>query len=272
MAQWHLSEREWKTLSPFLRIASLAGIRRYPGRPRKTDDRLPAEACLFRFFHSLAPVNRAFGWNQIPKSLGVSPATANRRFREWTGSGAWTRFWSALQELRSRPVVVLPVRSPVLAAVAELQRAFSFLNMRLFGNALPARILLTIESLRRPRVLGMFSPLYESGHIAVAFRTIKAGPLEVLHTLIHEMVHFRNHVAKLPDVHNHYHNRHFRDAAAAAGLICTWEPNRGYGSTRLARRARQAISSLGLKRQLFRWTILSGSRKYTRGIARLTVG
>ena len=30
----------------------------------------------------------------------VYPSTANRRFREWTASGAWSRFWQAVLDLR----------------------------------------------------------------------------------------------------------------------------------------------------------------------------
>lgn len=259
MRSWRLTNAEWKKLAPLLEGAASpkTGQGRPRGRPRSTDLRALAQACLFRSFHSLAPSYHAFGWNDIPKSLGVSPATANRRFREWTESGAWTRFWGELQKLRSVRSVPRPIESPVLPAIIELQRAYSFFNLRLFGNVLPSRVAITIEQMRSPRSgHGTFAALNCYCHVAIAFRCLRAGPMEVLHTLIHEMVHCRNHIVGVPDVHIRYHNRHFRDSAALAGLRCRWVTNYGYGVTELGPLARSAIRALKPNFSVFRWAIL----------------
>lgn len=267
MAKWHLTNAEWKALAPILdrAITPKDQRRRGRGRPRSTDVRALAEACLFRFFHSLAPAYRAFGWNELPKALGVSPATANRRFREWTDSGAWYRFWDGLQRLRLGSGRFLTVESPVLPAITELHRAYAFFNRQLFENLLPSKVIITIEQMQRPRgIRGFFSPLNRYGHIALAFRSIKRGATGILHTLIHEMVHYRNHVVGIPDCHGRYHNRHFRDAAALAGLRCRWVPNHGYGVTSQGPRARFAIESLKPNKEVFRWTMLRSQRSSVR--------
>jgi hypothetical protein len=157
------------------------------------------------------------------------------------------------------------VESPVLPAITELQRAYSFFNLELFDNALPSMVIITIEHIRRSRRLhGYFSPLDRYGHISVTFRCIEAGPMEVLHTLIHEMVHFRNHVVGLPDVYNRYHNRHFRDTAVLAGLRCDLVPNHGYGVTKLGPKAQSVIKAFEPNTDVFRWPMLRNSRSSVR--------
>ena len=202
----------------------------------------------------MGPCYRSFGWNELPRDFGVSPATANRRFREWTRTGAWNRFWDGLARLRPAMTMPRTTKSRTVTVLIELQRAYNVFNAWLFNNSLPPTVVITVEWLRHKRyVQGYFHPLPPHGHIAVAFRTLEQGPRAVLHTLLHEMVHLRNHVVGLPDVHGRYHNRHFRDTAALAGLTCTRENNIGYGDTGLGRRAKSAIKKLRPVRRAYRW-------------------
>ena len=83
---------------------------------------------------------------------------------------------------------------------------------------------------------------------------LERGPDEALGTLLHEMVHYRNDRCDLVDCTNHgfYHNRHFRDAAVLAGLVCAERDSyHGYGITGLGDRARQAIKLMHPKSVLF---------------------
>jgi transposase len=230
-SQWTLTDREWKTLSPLLlnRAERPKNVKR--GRPRTSDDLAAANACLYRYYHSNAPTYRAFGWNQIPRWLGVSPATANRRFREWNQSGAWKRFFDGVLSFRGmRPVTPRRFNSILIPALVELERAYAFLNAHLFQNKLPARVIITITC--RSRRLGFFSPSRHSKihWIVIDHATLRRGMHEILHTLLHEMVHLRNHCAGVPDCHKGYHNRHFRDTARLVGLDCL-ESSRGYAHT-----------------------------------------
>ena len=232
---WRLSHTEWARLSPLL-----ARERTTRGRPRELDDRHAAQACLFRYHHSLAPRYRAFGWNQLPKTIGVSPATANRRFREWNKSGAWVRFWKKLNQLRNGTLKIESPRSPVKAILQELERAYAFFNARLFDNVLPLDVIITIEP--SGTFLGQCRTDKAGRHwIAISTGAVASGTEETLHTILHEMVHLRNRRLGIPDCHRGYHNRHFRDAAALVGLGCK-QGRLGYAQTIVGRQARIAFA------------------------------
>jgi len=230
---WKLDDKEWGLLSPILATTRQNS---QGGRPRSVDDRRAAEACLFRHYRSLAPNYRAFGWNELPKSIKVSPATANRRFREWSQSGAWVKFWHALQKLRAGRQ---PLQS-VQTLIGELERAYAFFNVHCFESALPMDVLITVERLQKCQ--GLFrADRNGRGWIAISTRVLNRGAEEPLHTLLHEMVHLRNRVVGLPDCHRGHHNRHFRDTAALVGLDCQSGPH-GYAQTVPTRHARKVFA------------------------------
>src|SRR4051812_23176781 len=97
MTDWELTEAEWEAVGGILDVPAPAG----PGRPRTGDERQVAAAVLYRHFHCLVERYRSFGWNRLPRRFGVSPSTANRRFREWTADGRWARFVHALLRVRA---------------------------------------------------------------------------------------------------------------------------------------------------------------------------
>lgn len=264
---WKITDEEWAEVNRFLPALPRPGRR---GRPRIVDVRPIAEACLYRSFHSLATGrNCCFDWNKLPADFGVSPSTANRRFREWNESGAWTEFWFALSLLREprkriRPRRVRrPTPYPVSDLLGEIQRAYHFFNNRLFGGSLPEEIAITV--IRGPgpgRSLGYFcGRSWRWGRdepvdlIAVSTLAIQRGPDAALETLIHEMVHLRNARLGLVDCTNRgvYHNRHYRDAAVLAGLACGGcDKNYGYGATSLGEEGRRAVDRLRPKASLFK--------------------
>jgi transposase len=53
------------------------------GRPR-VDDRACFEAIMYVMIAGIA-------WRHLPRELGVSPATAHRRLKEWERAGVWAR-------------------------------------------------------------------------------------------------------------------------------------------------------------------------------------
>ena len=255
MLSWKLTDREWQALAGIL-SAPVRKKHSSAGRPRLENDRQVAQACLYRYLHSHAKHYRAFGWNELPENLAVSPATANRRFREWNATGAWSRFYDGLTKLRAgggfarlNPV---PVRSPVKDIVAELERAFSFFNAYFFGNELPPKTTITVE--QHLRSLGCFSATGDHKAIAVSATSLGQGCEPTLAVLLHEMVHLRNHLVRLPDVYRKYHNRHYRDSAMLAGLECGQrDPIHGYMRTHLSKRGLKAVRKFRPKRSLFAW-------------------
>lgn len=272
MAAWHLTDQEWEQLQPLLAAPpSRRNARLRGGRPRLENDRRLAEACLFRHFHSLSEDYRAFGWNDLPKSLGVSSSTANRRFREWSEDGRWLRFWDRLMQLR-RPAAS-PARSrlrrrrgqlqPVQEVLQELERAYVYFNRRFFADTLTSDIALAIE---RPAIAcgGYFCSRHWRrgdelmGHITIATAVLGKGAAPVLAVLLHEMVHLRNDQYDIADCDpkSQYHNRHFRDVALLAGLECAARhPKRGYGKTMLGPRAVAAIHALRPDERAFDWSV-----------------
>jgi transposase len=271
MQAWQLTDAEWDTLGRMLADpeASVQG----PGRPRLENGREAAEACLYRHYHTLAESYRCFGWNALPTDLGVSPSTANRRFREWTASGAWERFWDGLMRLRHGPARTpnrrrrtarqCDKRFPVRAVLAELERAYEFFNEYFFGGTLPQEVAIALERQTSRRCRGYFCArlwrqgAHRLGHIALS--TSALGSAEAgLSVLLHEMVHLRNDQVGVSDCApgSQYHNRHFRDVAVLAGLQCAARDARfGYAETHLSERGRQAITLLHPQDDVFRWDV-----------------
>lgn len=244
---WKISAAEWRTCGPILATQATVIGR---GRPVSADDRAAAQACLYRFFRSDAPSYRAFGWNQLPRKMSVSPATANRRFRKWIANGAWNTFWSALMKHRERWVRPRSVQSPMLQIIEELQRAYSHFNAQLFANILPVKVLILVERMRY-NVYGLFRPT-SPPEIALSLRVCTLGAGRAMQTLLHEMVHLRNHTVGIPDAHQGYHNLHFRDAARLFGLNCELMGNYGFAKTEFGARGAQAFKTLRSPQRLFK--------------------
>ena len=119
-----------------------------------------------------------------------------------------------------------------------LNKIFDLLNKAFFEGAL-ARPTITIQS--TPRAYGHFS-LREDTWVSKIGGTheinIGAGTLarpieDVVATLLHEMVHYFNHVCGVQDCSrgNAYHNRKFKEAAEAHGLVVERSERYGWSRT-----------------------------------------
>ena len=119
-----------------------------------------------------------------------------------------------------------------------LNKIFDLLNQEFFESSL-SRPTITIQS--TPKAYGHFS-LSENTWISKIGGTheinIGAGtlsrPIEnVVATLLHEMVHYFNHVNGVHDCSrgNTYHNRRFKEAAECRGLIITHTDKYGWSHT-----------------------------------------
>lgn len=119
-----------------------------------------------------------------------------------------------------------------------LNKIFDLLNEEFFESAL-SRPTITIQS--TPRAYGHFS-LREDTWISKLGGTheinIGAGTLarpieEVVSTLLHEMVHYWNYERGVQDCSrgNTYHNRRFKEAAEARGLMVEHSDKYGWSHT-----------------------------------------
>lgn len=207
----------------------------------------------------------------------MAPATANRRFREWSASGAWKRFWDALAALRhGRPQLhrqdqaLVSAVSPVLRIIKALESAYQTLNQQLFvpvlGTLGPAVITLETDMTNAAGCLRgklWHGPQHQAmASIAISATRMDSGPEQVIETLIHEMVHLRNRQCGIPDCSKkQYHNRHFRDVGLRAGLEfpSPRDPSYGYARTCLGPKALKAVRRLRLDEEAFAWRYASSA-------------
>lgn len=119
-----------------------------------------------------------------------------------------------------------------------LNKIFDMLNATFFEGAL-ARPTITIQS--TPRAYGHFSlredtwvsKLGGTHEINVGAGTLARPIEEVVATLLHEMVHYHNFVCGVQDCSrgNTYHNRKFKEAAEAHGLVVERSERYGWSRT-----------------------------------------
>ena len=134
-----------------------------------------------------------------------------------------------------------------------LNKVFDLLNAEFFESTL-SRPTITIQS--TPKAYGHFS-LREDTWISKLGGTheinIGAGTLsrpieDVAATLLHEMVHYFNYEQGIQDCSrgNTYHNRRFKEAAEARGLIVTHSDKYGWSHTSPSDRLLEVILDNGL--------------------------
>ena len=119
-----------------------------------------------------------------------------------------------------------------------LNKIFDLLNAEYFENEL-SRPTITIQS--TPKAYGHFSlkddtwvsTIGNSHEINIGAGTLSRPIEEVIATLLHEMVHYFNYVKGVQDCSrgNTYHNRKFRDAAEAHGLLVDHHEKYGWTIT-----------------------------------------
>ena len=119
-----------------------------------------------------------------------------------------------------------------------LNKMFDLLNEEFFESKL-SRPTITIQS--TPKAYGHFSlredtwvsKLGGTHEINIGAGTLSRPIEEVAATLLHEMVHYYNFINSVQDCSRGgtYHNRRFRDAAEARGLIITHSDKYGWSHT-----------------------------------------
>ena len=129
-----------------------------------------------------------------------------------------------------------------------LNKVFDLLNAEFFENTL-SRPTITIQS--TPKAYGHFSlredtwisKLGSTHEINIGAGTLSRPIEEVAATLLHEMVHYYNYEMGIQDCSrgNTYHNRRFKEAAEARGLIVTHSDKYGWSHTSPSDRLMEVI-------------------------------
>jgi hypothetical protein len=142
-------------------------------------------------------------------------------------------------------------------AIAELERIYER-SVPLFRGVEMPRPVITIQSRGRIACLAWFianrwqdgeTPLCE---INLAAETLARPTLEIGGSIVHEMAHYANWIKQIKDcTGNQYHNKHFRERAEAAGLICE-KSNKGWATTRVGDELAARLRDMSIDADAFR--------------------
>lgn len=136
--------------------------------------------------------------------------------------------------------------------VLFLEEAFEEINKKYFESAL-SKPAITIQS--TPRCHGHFTP-YDAWEdnsgtklkeINIGAESLRRPIVEIVATLIHEMVHYYCHEQGIQDVSrsNTYHNKRFKEEAEKRGLIISRAPGIGYSVTKPSSELETFVKSMG---------------------------
>lgn len=147
--------------------------------------------------------------------------------------------------------------------IEELYKAFHLLNKRIFAGKLPTpAIVIQNQGNRTRNILGWCTSekiwanaeknirKYE---ITITAEYLNREVAEVIHTLIHEMVHLFCIENDIKDTSRsgYYHNKKFKQQAEIAGLNVEFDKSRGWAQTSLRPETRDLIDSLNLDSEAF---------------------
>lgn len=115
----------------------------------------------------------------------------------------------------------------MILLIAELERAFSVINARMFSSDLK-----NPEFIFQPKKKIAVKFSHENNQIIIGSEIVKTNCTGLLGRLLHEMVHIKNFYNGIVDCRsNQYHNREFLKSALEVGLYVIPSQNRGWGNT-----------------------------------------
>lgn len=149
--------------------------------------------------------------------------------------------------------------SNVVRASVELQKIYREANKFLFKNELPI-VEITIQSKGRSNVFGWFTvdkvwtnlDKKDARHeINIAAEHLNRPIEEIVGTVIHEMVHYRNLIDKVKDCSaNQYHNKKFK-AAAEEVYLEVEKGKRGFAYTSLSDKLKDWVKKMKFDESAF---------------------
>jgi rubrerythrin len=133
----------------------------------------------------------------------------------------------------------------------ELNGIYDFLNLTFFENTL-SKTVITTQHDPKGKTYGWFTTWKaweaeeeKANEINITNNYLDRNPEEIIGTLLHEMVHLYNFEKGIQDCSRGgtYHNKKFKEAAEAHGLIVGQSPKNGWAVTRLSEAAEKKIKS-----------------------------
>ncbi|MBQ6996450.1 MAG: SprT-like domain-containing protein [Lachnospiraceae bacterium] len=139
---------------------------------------------------------------------------------------------------------------------AMLEEAYKVLNRVYFNNELPTIVISIMSS---PRSKGHFTVgkvwRAEENHyneINISAEYLKRPIEEVCATLMHEMVHYYNHINGVADVSHsgRYHNKNFLREASKRGLIISYQQYIGYSVTKPSKEFTEVLKANNIEKPI----------------------
>lgn len=127
--------------------------------------------------------------------------------------------------------------------ISEIERWFDILNSNYFENKLDTPII-TIQKTRQNN-LGHFSvhKIWENfknkkddnskNEINISANNLNRPVVEIVGTLLHEMVHYANTISDIQDCSGQIHNKKFKNTAEAVGFFVERDSRVGWGYTKV---------------------------------------
>lgn len=148
-------------------------------------------------------------------------------------------------------------------ATDELHKAYRLLNQEFFGGNLP-EVALTIQTQGKRLAYGWFTPAeiwtdkdqqIKLHEINISAEALDRDYMEIMRTLLHEMVHLYCHINEIQDTSRNgtFHNKRFKMASEMHGFEYDGVADKKYGwsFSKLTAKSVEKISSLGISPDSF---------------------
>ena len=147
-------------------------------------------------------------------------------------------------------------------AISTLHKAFDMANKVLFNNELPS-VVITMHQRGKSNSLGWFTvnPAWVSGNsefheINISPENLNREPIEIIQTLVHEMIHLHCSVKGIKDTSrgNAYHNKKFLAESIAHGFEYLHEsphPKIGYSQITFTKSTANLVKFWNLDKSAF---------------------
>lgn len=151
--------------------------------------------------------------------------------------------------------------SEIERAIRELHEGFRLINQTFFKGALPEpAILIQNQGNRTRNILGWCTlnkiwtnreKTIQQYEINITAEYLNRPMLEVMETMLHEMVHLYCSVNNIKDTSRKgsYHNKRFKAAAEEHGLEVEFDKSIGWARTSLSSKAERLFNDIGLNRE-----------------------
>lgn len=126
-------------------------------------------------------------------------------------------------------------------AIDELYRIFDILNTKFYASKLPYPVITIQRSTKNSvgwcsveKIWVQKNGSEQKYEINICGESLSDSTTEVVHTLLHELVHYAGHCEGIDTCSGSVHNKKYKESAEAVGLIVEKSPKVGWGDTHLS--------------------------------------